>query len=663
MGSLAGWAWYSLAGLVVLILPGAAWLAWCPAPETDLPGWLAEAAGFSLALTALAGLAGFLVGWRFTWTSVAALYALAAALLIAGLAWRKGWGWPILLPGRSVVQRELDVAEASWRPAKARWAAQGLVLAAWIAVLAWRFYQARLLVLPAWVDSLHHVLIVRLILEQGGIPHTFAPYLPVPFFYHFGFHAAAASFAQWSGLQPPQAVLWFGQVLNALVALAVYRLGLALWGDWRPAGLAGLLVGFVTQMPAYYLSWGRYTLLAGLVLLPLALAEALEMARSGGSVWRAARLAILSGGLLLTHYFAALLWCLFLPALGVQLLGGQERAPAEGRMIVRFVSRCWKGIRQARLGWLVIGAGAGALLAGAWLISIWPLAGSMVGWQAATAGTGSGAAFSPDYLDYLWRMLGPQRSHLLLGLALPGLVVAGVRRQTRALMVWAELLALLSLPWSVQLRPFRADHVVIVLFLPVALLAADFLVYSAERLGALRWARRWFSCSLGWAGLGLVGLATGGLLVWGLMDTRDIVNATTILASQADRQALEWVAAHTPAEARFFINVTHWQGATYRGVDGGWWILPATGRGTLLPPVLYTWSGKEFAREINALAEKASQLTTCSQEFWEVARAAHLTHVYLEERRGSLQPAGLVNCASIRLVYAEQGVSIYAILE
>ena len=43
------------------------------------------------------------------------------------------------------------------------------------------------------------------------------------------------------------------------------------------AALAALLVGFVFQMPAYYLTWGRFTLLTGLVVLGPAMAAALDV--------------------------------------------------------------------------------------------------------------------------------------------------------------------------------------------------------------------------------------------------------------------------------------------------------------------------------------------------------------------------------------------------
>jgi len=146
-----------------------------------------------------------------------------------------------------------------------------------VELIAWRLYQAVELVLPPWVDSLHHVLIVRKIIETGGLPIDLSPYLPVPFYYHFAFHSFTAEFSVLSQLSPDQAVLILGQMLNAAIGLSVYTLGRALFKDWRPAVLAGLLTAFFTQMPAYYLTWGRYTLLTGLVIMPLAMAVAIKV--------------------------------------------------------------------------------------------------------------------------------------------------------------------------------------------------------------------------------------------------------------------------------------------------------------------------------------------------------------------------------------------------
>lgn len=260
---------WMLSAALVLILPGAAWLALTPARAGVTPAragnrggmlvGVADAVGLSLAITALGALALFLLEEPLSPNVLVWFYRACLAGIVAGLLFR-------------------------WR----RWRVKPLPLLAALVSLAllaglvyWRLDQARTLLLPAWVDSVHHTLIVSKILAAGGLPASLAPQLNIDFAYHYGFHAAAALFARLSGLPPAEAVLWFGQIINAAVALSLYRLAYALWGDWRRALLAFLLTGFALQMPAYYLTWGRYTLLTGLVLLPLALSAGVEAANPG----------------------------------------------------------------------------------------------------------------------------------------------------------------------------------------------------------------------------------------------------------------------------------------------------------------------------------------------------------------------------------------------
>jgi hypothetical protein len=195
---------------------------------------------------------------------------------------------------------------------------------------------------------------------------------------------------------------------------------------------------------------------------------------------------------------------------------------------------------------------------------------------------------------------------------------------------------------------------VIVLFLPGSLLVVDFLFTAWERLQAGRFR---------WVGTVLAGAALISLLVWGLRETRFIINQTTVFTSQADLEAIEWVAANTQPEARFMTNVTHWQYNTYRGVDGGWWIMPLTGRETLLPPVLYVMGGREYVEGINNYAETTSQLKECSPEFWNLVKEAGVTHIYLVEGRGSLKAEGLEGCEGLSLVYEQGGVTIFEVVE
>lgn len=91
------------------------------------------------------------------------------------------------------------------------------------------------------------------------------------FDYHYGFHAVCAAISWVSGVEPRRSVLWTGQLLIALTPLALLLLarlvGLGGFGALVAAAMPAACLWF----PAYYLSWGRYTQLTGLLLMPAAL--------------------------------------------------------------------------------------------------------------------------------------------------------------------------------------------------------------------------------------------------------------------------------------------------------------------------------------------------------------------------------------------------------
>jgi len=605
--------WYVTAGTIVIVLPGLALSLSLKEKNKDTLEILGEAIGLSISITAMLALLAHLVGWRFSTADVVAIYLLAGLFLLAGLA----------------------------KPLISRWWLIKLFVPLTIfgVMIAWRFYQAFELLLPAWVDSLHHVLIVRVILENGGIPNTLDPYVSVPFYYHFAFHSLTSVFSYLSGLPPEKAVLWLGQVLNAAVALSIYRLGLALWDDrWR-AGLAALLVGFVSTMPAYYVSWGRYTLLAGLVIMPLAMAVAVDIFRKGGSAQRVIHLALLTTGLLLAHYYAAILLAIFLIILGAHTFIQDVRQ-----------ANLFKGNR-----WLYLTTGAigGVALTAVWIVRIWNYARSGLSVSSVFSTEAATNLYFPDYLSYLWRLLGPEHNYLLMGLAGFGLLIVLWQAKTRAFGLWSIALILMSLPWGFQVSPFRPDHAVIVLFVPITLLASEFLVSCGKRfyLGRLKVVRN-----------AVLAAAIASVLIWGVISTRTIINPATVLVSTEDLQALAWVEDNTPKDARFFINVAYWQNRSYRGVDGGWWITPLTGRGTLLPPVIYIMGETETVETILARAEKASQIEECNPEMWELMDEASLTYLYLNKSVGPLYPEAIMHCPQLGLIYDSDGVFIFEVL-
>lgn len=419
-----------------------------------------------------------------------------------------------------------------------------VLLAATVALRAW---QARLLLMPAWVDSVHHALLVRMLVGQGHLPGTWAPYLPeVPFYYHFGFHLTAAALARITGLDPGRAVLIAGHFWQAGMVFAVYLAGRILWRDER-AWMAALLVAFVSEMPAHYVTWGRYTLLAGLVVMTLAIAAALR----GRSVLLA--IATIAAGI--THYYAFALLCLFVACLFIFDPG--KRRP------------------------LLLGLGAGLLVLAPWF------------WRVIVYGKQFVVIETVDAnVPLLVTFLGPVRNYLLLALAAAGsasIIVQAVRRQPQrsslALVLWLLIQVLLLGPWHVG--PFRPDHAAIVLFVPVVFLAAEALWLVPRRILA------WLIVAL--------------LVVWGAWQTRSIVNPETLLVSQGDLAALEWVGQQAPADATFIVDVAPW-GGFWRGVDGGWWIAPLTGRHTMPPPAAYTWGPEDLVDRVDRIARRLNDL-------------------------------------------------------
>jgi hypothetical protein len=643
----------TLAALLVLLLPGCALLSVLPArgaAQADRPAGtyfaallanLADAAALSVAISALLGLWFFVVGLRLNAWLLAGLYAACMLVILVQVLRRGLLQWDRSKSLAFVLQVGLGV----------------LLL---VALVAWRFYQARDLALPAWVDSVHHALIVRAIGEYGGVPPTLAPYLSIPFYYHYGFHLVAALFGAVTNLPAAQSVLWLGQVINALIALSVYRVGYAIFPTHAEQGwlgraapralLAALLVGFAFQMPAYYLSWGRYTLSAGLLVLGPAMAAAHELYVDSTNRPAAVRLVLLLAGLCMVHYLALLLISLLLLVLG---LAGLLRAMhLEARRPV---------LRWRALPWaLVLASLAGLLLAAPWLWRMFSYTLALL--RATTRITlpdnaiSDLAAWGKDF-EYLVLMLGPRHSHVLLALAAVGLLFTLRKPALRVLAAWAGLLIVLDLPWGVSLGPFRPDHYAIVQFFPASLFLADLLFSGAAAAQqALRGpGRRWLSA-------GLLLAAAGGLLVWGLRETRSVLNSTTNFTNTSDVAALEWVKTNTPQTARFFINDTLWQGPVYRGVDGGYWLAPYAGRASQLPPSLYSMGDLAYRQQIADWAGRASRVKGCTPEFWDLMRDADLTYVYIRSGVGNLQPENLADCPRLRKVYQRAGVFIYEVI-
>lgn len=624
------WLPIGLAGSLVLPLPGLALLALFRPTQTARawPGHLGLAAGLGAALHPLVFLLADLVGLR-----LGPAYPWVIGLASLGVLLARWWrgGRSLALPSLAAIRRR----ETLWPDVA--------LIGVLALIIVTRFLPVGSLEAPMWGDSLQHTMIVQLLIDRGGLFQDWQPYADLySFSYHYGFHALAAALHWVTGLGAPGATLWMGQILNVLAALALYPLGARLSGN-RWAGVGAVLVaGLLSPMPMHYLNWGRYTQLAGQVILPAMACLCLDALDAPRASWRALGPAVLAlAGLSLTHYRVLLL----------------------GAPLVVMVLAYPRGVPRMRLlGRAAMLGGGALLLASPWYLKVLTAKISAVVWGQVMASTGPGAAAVSD----LSAMAGNMATYLpvWIWLALPLAIGWGLWRRERVaalVALWwlgAFLLVnpqLLRLPGAGTITNFA---LFIALYIPAAVFlgAAWGRLVSAWRFGAA-------------PALAVVVLAVGA---WGA--TQRLAQpdpAGHALVARPDVRAAQWIAANTPEDARFLVNAFFaYEGSSVVGSDAGWWLPLLARRATTLPPLTYVAEEgprPEYRLWVNGLtaALQGSQLD--DERALAALREHGVTHVYIGQRQGRvnyfgpdvLDPARLAANPAFRAIYHQDRVWVF----
>ena len=503
-----------------------------------------------------------------------------------------------------------------------------------------RLLHLRDLVVPMWVDSVQHVEIVRLIVDRGGVPDSYLPFAEVaPFSYHFGFHALVA-FAHWlSGAEIPISTLFVGQALNFAVVLSTYLLGTRMMGG-RLAGLvSAAVVGVFSTMPAYYTSWGRYTQLTGMVVLPVAVAlslEANEQRRTRDRLGYVALAGLVVGGLIVAHPRVTVFYLCFLMAYAVV-----EIAASRGERTAAIPTLATVGATGV----------VGMMFVAPWL---WTMATSLLisVWQGASAAP---AAVNPFPFDYFVSWV----DRALIGMAAVGLVLAVARRSKSAItvVIWTGLMLLSGNPYLIGLpggNIVSNGAVAISLFLPVALLVGYLATSSADLLRA-----RWWPLPA----LVLVAVLFVVASLLGASRLAGVMNPSCVLFFPQDQEAMEWIVENTPADSTFLVNSRHWQFDIYVGSDGGYWIPALTGRKTTMPSVLYALGDREYVAGVNSVARTVSEVAFGEGDVWAWLRKQGVDYVYIGYRGGPLAPEAFMDKPGFEVVYARHGVWVFRVVE
>ena len=637
------------------------------APPARVTVWI----GLSISAVALVYQWATALGLSVTDTAAG---ALACGLALAGalVAWRSG------AAGQTSGGRRFSLARAS--APGSMWAAVLLLI---LALTLWtRFEHIRGLAAPAWVDSVHHALLIRVAAERGQAPYDLAPYLRVSnLTYHSGYHVFLASALDVCGalqlprlqegergpgaLGPcatplPSAMLLSGQVLNALVALAWMGAASYLWRRPAAVAAAGVVVGLVSIMPAFYVSWGRYTLVTGMAMLPAAIVVCCAAARAERAArpegWRAVAAAgVLLAGLSLVHFVVlclALLWC------------------------AAWLLVAWAPVRPvARLG----AAGVLALaLTAPWTALLLAEARFSTGSSAVHVAGNDWYNAMPEAL--LWA----SNNRLLLALAGAGALLAlrHNRRTAVAVLVWAALAALLANPVVLglpYLSFFTNEFLAITLFAPVSMLIAGGAAvldarlhrfadavprgHAAGQVSAGAGHRRSRAAAARSALRHLSGAALLALAVWSASQFRSVVRPDTILATEADLRAIAWAARELPAEARFVVNTAGWLGDVDRGADGGWWLLPLAARQVSTPPVVFNYGEAGYAQ---AVKEETTWLRSGAgadpDALADFMRQRGYEYVYASGRGASFDAARLQESPHFAELHRDSDVTIFRLV-
>jgi hypothetical protein len=516
-----------------------------------------------------------------------------------------------------------------------------LMIIIFLAALIVRLVMARDLATPAWVDSIHHALITRLILDSGAFPTTYQPYINIPATaYHPGFHSLAATFIWLTNLDLSQALLVLGQVLNALSLFPVYLLTKSLTRSSTAGVFAALITAFFTPMPAYYTSWSRYTELTGLLILPVVLAW-INLWLGNLSNRRVILIIILgavsAAGLFMVHYrvVAFMLFLVFSFVVYHSLFKDHESSR-----------------RPAQL-WII-----SALMAAAAIILILPWFIPTLTYTVLPEVSASTSSAVPFFQDFAWPYLTSALGKQAMVLAGLGLVWSLFKQRSLAAInvLWLIILFLLANLGALKLPGaglITNASVEIILFIPISILGGYFLselVFNWKSIIPTHLHTAFYS---------LVIVLAGFASFFGARQLMPIINPITVLSRAADLPAIQWVRENIPPEETIVINPFAWGYGLFAGNDGGYWISPLAGNQTLPPPVLYGLS--PGSKEINKQSQQIVTLGNDPSLFRDYLLSLQYHYVFTGARGGSIAPQKLASSGMFSVLYHQDGVWILVV--
>jgi len=273
-----------------------------------------------------------------------------------------------------------------------------------------------------------------------------------------------------------------------------------------------------------------------------------------------------------------------------------------------------------------------------------------------------GTQLPTAYWDFSWSYVNSGFDRYMLTVGLLGAAMALVERRRFAsvLILWMGALFVITNPSLLRLPGEGLINNVAMLitwFMPLAI-CCGFLGDELLRSWSAALKGRWRTlCCL---------LTVGVLIALSVVGVRRqiiVVNPNCVLVTHADLEALDWITSHTPPGSRFLINAQWWQGRTYMGTDGGYWITPLTQRPTTTPPALYPLGDREDVLYIKGFNQRVATLIADPAGLWALLRDEGVDYVYVGALGGPLVLEALRLDPGFRPLYTGGRAHVFEVVE
>lgn len=485
-----------------------------------------------------------------------------------------------------------------------------------------RLFLLRSVDTPQWGDSVQHVVMGQLFVDNGGLFDSWLPYAPyASLTVHYGFHTMIAAIMWLSGVPVLTATLLAGQLANifAIIALSAIAVRLA-QNPWAGTG-ATIVAGLLLPLPNQYTDWGRYSQLAGQILMPVSLwlIWYIYYGRRDLRLRSVLAGAILFAGTFLSYYR--------MPAYVVAFTGF---------VVVVYAIQHWRnGWRTWSKPLLVVAGSAllALLLVLPWLLH---LRGSNLALSAGSGPVLQGSLLDSIRSEYdIFQITGQFYPPLVFAAAILAMLVGLLRKNVAVILVSLWSLSLLAFPalrilQNPGVNNLEGFAVLISAYIPLGILAGYGIDFG------LGWLSRHYRVVLP--------VALAVLLVVSLAGMRDRLhdpNQQYRILAPADIRAMQWIQTNVPANAFFLVDgFLVYSGASVVGSDGGWYLPLLAHRNSTMPPQYALTAEKPLDPGYNTLivelVTRLRKVGVTSNEGIQLLCRSKITHVYVGQGQGRI---------------------------